>query len=99
MYLVALAVFYLCRLYIAVLVIRVVFDFVQLFQPNWMPRGIVLLIARAVYILTDPPLRFLARYIPPLRLGGLALDVGFIVLYFAVVLVRSGAWALMLASR
>ena len=58
MYLVALAVYYLCRFYVLVLIARVIFEFVQLFKPDWVPKGIVLLIARAVYILTDPPLRF-----------------------------------------
>ena len=81
------------------LIARVIFDFVQIFKPDWRPQGVILLIARAVYVLTDPPLRFLARYIPPLRLGGIALDVGFLVLYFAVQLVQFAASFLAVMAR
>ena len=98
MALIALLVYYLCRLYVMVLIARVIFDFVQILKRDWVPQGILLLVARAVYILTDPPLRFLARFIPPLRIGGVALDVGFIVLYFAVEILRAGAWTLAMAG-
>ena len=43
-----------------------------------------LLATNAVYRLTDPPLRFLGRFIPPLRIGAIALDLGFIVLILAL---------------
>ena len=76
-------------LYTLVLLARVVFDWVILFSRSWQPRGIVLVIANLVYGLTDPPLRFLARYIPPLQLGRVALDVGFIVLFVVLSLIMS----------
>ncbi|MCI6574200.1 MAG: YggT family protein [Actinomycetaceae bacterium] len=98
MYLLGLALYWLCRLYILVLLARVVFDFIQIFKPDWRPQGIVLVIGTWVYRLTDPPLRFLARFIPPLRLGTIALDVGFVVLYFAVKLVQFGAYVVMMRS-
>lgn len=98
LFLLAFLVYWLCRLYIIVLLVRVVLDFVQIFKRDWIPEGIVLLIARLVYILTDPPLRFLARFIPPLRFGGVALDVGFIVLFFAVQLLQTGAFTLMITA-
>ena len=46
--------------------------------------GVGLLATNAVYRLTDPPLRFLGRFIPPLRIGAIALDLGFIVLILAL---------------
>ena len=76
-------------LYTLVLLVRVVLDWVILFSRSWQPRGIVLVIANVVYGLTDPPLRFLGRYIPPLQLGQVALDVGFIVLFVALSLIMS----------
>jgi YggT family protein len=33
---------------------------------------------------TDPPLRALRRVIPPLRIGSVSLDLGFLVLIIAV---------------
>lgn len=59
---------------------RIVLDLLQMFARSWSPRGPLLLVAEAVYSLTDPPLRLLRRVIPPVRLGGVALDFSFLVL-------------------
>jgi YggT family protein len=67
-------------LYLLVLLARFVFDLIQTFSREWTPKGPVLVIAEGVYTLTDPPLRALRRVIPPLRLGGIALDLSFLVL-------------------
>jgi YggT family protein len=45
--------------------------------------------AESVYTFTDPPIKFFRRFIPPLRLGGVALDLSFIVLFFAVQILQS----------
>lgn len=66
------------------LILRLVLDWVQNFARFWRPRGVVLVIASAVYSVTDPPMNALRRLIPPVRLGAVSLDVGFIVLVFAV---------------
>ncbi|MCE0488179.1 YggT family protein [Ornithinimicrobium sediminis] len=71
-------------LYFLVLLGRLVFDWVQVFSRDWRPKGILLLVAEGIYSLTDPPLNALRKVIPPLRLGGVALDLGFLVLIFAV---------------
>ncbi len=67
-------------LYILVLFARFAFDLIQMFSRDWTPKGIILVAAEAVYTVTDPPLNFLRRFIPPLRLGGVALDLSFLVL-------------------
>ncbi len=66
------------------LIVRLVFEWVQMFARSWRPRGIALVAAHSVYSVTDPPLKVLRRLIPPLRLGGISLDVGFILLFVAV---------------
>lgn len=71
-------------LYLVVLIGRVVFDWVQVFARDWRPRGVMLVLAEAVYTLTDPPLRALRKVIPPLTLGQVRIDLGFIVLFLAV---------------
>lgn len=71
-------------LYFIVLLGRLVFDWVQVFSRDWRPTGFVLVIAEGVYSLTDPPLRALRKLIPPLRIGGIALDLAFLVLIFGV---------------
>lgn len=67
-------------LFILVLFARLVLDWVQVFARDWRPRGAALVVAEAVYTVTDPPLRWLRRIIPPLTLGSIRLDLGFMVL-------------------
>ena len=71
-------------LFFVALIVRLVFDWVQMFAREWRPRGPALVTAHAVYSITDPPLKVLRRLIPPLRLGGITLDLGFLVLFIAV---------------
>ncbi len=71
-------------LFLVTLIIRLVFDWIQTFSRDWRPRGVVLVLAEAVYSVTDPPLRALRRVIPPLRLGAVQLDLAFTVLFLIV---------------
>lgn len=78
------------NLYLLVLVIRMVIDWVQFLVPAFAPRALLLVLANAVYALTDPPIRALRRVVPPLRLGsGIALDLGFMIVFIAVVLIAN----------
>jgi YggT family protein len=71
-------------LYTLCLAGRMVLEWVRFFARNWRPRGVVLLLAEGIYTITDPPLRLIRRIIPPLRLGGMGLDIAFMVLFFVV---------------
>ena len=73
LYLVVLAFFLL-------MFVRLILDWVQVFARDWRPRGVMLVIAEATYTVTDPPLRAVRRVIPPLNLGGLRLDLAFLLL-------------------
>jgi YggT family protein len=72
------------QVFIFALFARLILDYVRMFKPSWTPRGLMLWFAESVYTFTDPPLKFFRKFIPPLRLGGVALDISFIVLFFAV---------------
>ena len=67
-------------LFFVVLLGRLVLDWVQAFARDWRPRGALLVVAEAVYTITDPPLKALRRLIPPLTLGAVRLDLAFLVL-------------------
>jgi len=73
----------LLLLFVVTMLIRLVFDWVQVFARDWKPRGIALVVAEAVYTVTDPPLRWLRRRIRPIRIGGVALDLAFLIVMFA----------------
>ncbi|MFC6421835.1 YggT family protein [Ornithinimicrobium tianjinense] len=81
----------LFTIYFFILLGRLVFDWVQVFARDWRPRGPILVLANGIYTLTDPPLKALRKVIPPLRLGNIALDLGFLVLILLVGLARSFA--------
>lgn len=70
--------------YWLILIGRLIFDWVQVFARDWRPKGPLLIMAEAVYTVTDPPLNFLRRFIPPLKLGQVSLDLSFLVLILAV---------------
>lgn len=74
---------------LAALTVRIVLDVTRSFVRQWRPTGPALVAASAVYAVTDPPLDALRRRIPPLNLGGVGLDLAFLVLFLAVVLLRT----------
>lgn len=76
-------------LYSFVLLARVVLDWARVFARQWRPTGVILILANLVYSLTDPPLRFLRRFIKPVRFGQISLDLAFFVLFIAVWFLRS----------
>ena len=78
------ALVFVVYLFFAALICRLVLDWVQALARDWRPNGPVLVLAEAVYTVTDPPLKFLRRLIPPLSLGTVRLDLAFLVLMLAV---------------
>lgn len=74
--------------YLFVLLVRMVVDWVLVLAPRWYPTGVAASIISVIYTLTEPPLRWLRRYIKPLPLGNIQLDVSFMVLVFALMLVQ-----------
>ncbi|NYD41485.1 YggT family protein [Nocardioides panaciterrulae] len=83
MHVVGLVIHVLLWLFLALLWIRFVVDWVQVFARSWTPRGPLLVLLEAVYSVTDPPIRALRRVIPPLRLGSVALDLSFLIVMIA----------------
>jgi YggT family protein len=67
----------LLLLYVLVLLGRLVLDWIPFFNREWRPKGAGLVAAEVVYTVTDPPIRLFRRFIPPLRVGGIAIDFGF----------------------
>ena len=75
--------------FIALLWIRFIVDWVQVFARSWSPRGVILVILEVVYSITAPPIKALRRVIPPLRLGQVAIDLSFIIVLIGAILLRS----------
>ncbi|MDP2772779.1 MAG: YggT family protein [Nocardioides sp.] len=74
--------------FIGMLWIRFIVDWVQIFARSWSPRGLVLVLLEGVYSVTDPPIKALRRVIPPLRIGNFALDLSFIIVMISAYVLR-----------
>jgi YggT family protein len=75
--------------FLVLLFARFVVDWVMVLARSWRPSGLVAAGLEVVYSTTDPPLKAVRKVIPPLNLGSIRLDLGFMVLLIAVVLLRS----------
>ena len=80
--------------FLVLLFARFVVDWVMVLARSWRPSGVVAAGLEIVYSTTDPPLKAVRRVIPPLNLGSVRLDLGFMVLLIAVVILRNVALAL-----
>jgi len=83
---VKIVLYYVLWIYLLILIARLILSWIQAFSRDWHPTGIILVIAEVVYTATDPPLRFLRRYIPTVRLGTVALDLSFMVLFVVILI-------------
>ena len=79
----------LLYLFIALLWIRFIVDWVQVFARRWEPHGPLLVALEGVYTATDPPIVALRRVVPPLRIGSVALDLSFLLVMVTAFLLLS----------
>jgi YggT family protein len=84
MNLIALVIYWALQVYFLVLVGRFILDLVLSVNPSWRPKGPVLVLAEIAFTLTDPPLKFLRRFIPPIRLGMFSIDLAWTILLLGV---------------
>jgi YggT family protein len=73
----------LLLIYTILLVLRLIFGWIQAIARDWRPRGFVLALAETAYTLTDPPIKFLRKFIKPIRLGPVMLDLSFMIVFLA----------------
>jgi YggT family protein len=66
--------------FIVLLFVRLIVDWIQMFARQWTPKGPVLVVLEGIYTATDPPVKALRKVLPPLRLGGVAIDLSFVAL-------------------
>ena len=81
---VASVVYYLLLVFLLLLIFRLVMDYVFVFARSFRPSGALAIALELAYSATDPPLKALRRLIPPLRVGNVSIDLGFIIVFFLV---------------
>jgi YggT family protein len=77
---IATVAYFALYLFFIALWVRFVFDWVQVLSRSFRPKGPLLLLAEAAYTATDKPLGAVRKFVPPLRFGGAAIDLGWSVL-------------------
>lgn len=82
-------------IYIALLIVfitmwaRFVFDWMQVLNPGWRPRGAMVVLAEASYTITDPPIKAVRRVIPPIQLGSIRLDLAWTIVLIVLLILMS----------
>ncbi|NLC97600.1 MAG: YggT family protein [Actinomycetales bacterium] len=78
----------LLSIFYFIVLARVVIGFIEFVVRDWSPRGFVAVICELVFSVTDPPMRFISKYVPPVRIGAVALDLSPLILLLGIVFLR-----------
>lgn len=88
---VAAVFYYVLTVFLVLLLLRLIFEYVFLFARSFRPSGLLAMLLELIYSATDPPLKAVRRVVPPLRVGGVSLDLAFLLLFIVVVILRNVA--------
>jgi len=80
---------FLLTIFWLLLVSRMVVELIRNFARDWRPTGVLVVVLEAIFTVTDPPVKLVRRLIPPLRLGGIRLDLSIWVLFFILIVLMS----------
>jgi YggT family protein len=83
--------YWVLTVYLLLLIARMIIDLLQSVSRSFRPAGPWVVLCEVVYTATDPPLRLLRRFIPPLRVGAVAFDLGFLLLFIVIVVLQNYA--------
>ena len=78
----------LLRLYTLVLIVRIIIEMIQSFSRQFNPPRWFMVIAEPLFVITDPPVKALRRIVPPMQMGGVALDLSVLVLFIILQLLQ-----------
>ncbi|APE34293.1 hypothetical protein BOX37_10375 [Nocardia mangyaensis] len=82
---------YVLTVFLLLLIARLVLDWADILgkTPQWAGKA-----RSVVHAATEPVIAPVRRFLPPVRLGGSALDLAFTVVFIAVLILRSVAFSL-----
>ena len=63
------------------LIVRMLMSWLPLLLRDFEPSGALAAVFEAVYTVTDPPIKFFDRLVPPVRFGNVGFSVGFIIVF------------------
>lgn len=88
MTIVGLALWWVIQLFVLSMFVRFIADFVSAIRPGWRPNRFLIPFFELAYTITDPPIKVVRRFLPPLRLGGIALDLAWTAVLLAALFLQ-----------
>ena len=82
------------QIFFYLMIARFIAELVMSFNRSWRPSGLLLPILDITYSITDPPLKFVRRFVPPIQLWGISLDLAWTIVLFGVLILQGFARAL-----
>jgi YggT family protein len=77
----ATIVFVALVVFVLLMWVRLIVEWVRAVRPKWRPAGIALVVAEAAFAVTDPPVKLVRRVVKPVRFGGAAIDFGWSIVF------------------
>ncbi|MDO5668832.1 MAG: YggT family protein [Corynebacterium sp.] len=81
-------IYFVLRVFVLILIARIVIEMIQSFSRHFQPPRWFIYIAEPLFVITDPPVKALRKVIPPLKMGGVALDMSVIVLFIILMVLQ-----------
>ena len=85
----ALIAYWALQIYFYALIGRLILDLMISLRPGFRPKSLLLPVSEIIFTVTDPPLKFLRRFIKPVRFGSISLDFAWTLLVLVVILLRN----------
>ena len=81
---IATVVFVALVIFVALMWVRLILEWVRALRPNWRPTGPLLVVAELCFTVTDPPVRLVRRGVKPIAVGGARLDFAWSIVLIVV---------------
>ncbi len=87
--LVALVIWWVLQVFFFAMIGRLFIDLALSVNRSWRPKGFILVIVESVLTVTDPVIKTVRRFIPPLRIGMIQFDLGWTLIVLAIFFLQS----------
>lgn len=76
------------QLFVYAMFARFIVDFIMSVNRGWRPPTILMPVVDFAFTITDPPLKFVRRFVRPVRLGVVALDLAWTIVLIAALFLQ-----------
>lgn len=88
---IGIAIVWLLEIFFVLLIARMVMSWIPVFNPEFTPRGGLLVVCETVFTLTDPPIKAFRKILPSPGVGNVRLDLSFLAVVVCVMVAQYAA--------